>query len=35
MKKVSKVGKQREAAKDEPAMTVGLDLGDRTAVTAC
>lgn len=29
MKKVSKVVGQRETAKDKPALTVGLDLGDR------
>lgn len=29
MKKVSKVVGQREIAKDKPAITVGLDLGDR------
>jgi transposase len=29
MKKVSKVVKQTESAKDRPAITVGLDLGDR------
>ncbi len=29
MKKVSKVVEQRQAAKDKPAITVGLDLGDR------
>lgn len=29
MKKVSKVVGQRETAKDKPAITVGLDLGDR------
>lgn len=29
MKKVSKAGPQMKAAKDKPAMTVGLDLGDR------
>ena len=29
MKKVSKVVEQRQAAKDTPAITVGLDLGDR------
>jgi transposase len=29
MRKVSKVAQQMEAAKDKPAITVGLDLGDR------
>jgi len=29
MKKVSKVLWQREVGNDKPAMTVGLDLGDR------
>jgi hypothetical protein len=29
MKKVSKAKRQMEVAKDQPAVTVGLDLGDR------
>jgi len=29
MKKISKVAQQMETAKDKPAITVGLDLGDR------